>query len=382
MMKFTHRIIGFVRSRYVEYKYKKFHDYCAKVFRERLAKNGIPIDVPAEGENGYVKFWQQFHKRIEPYTYRYFHRLLNNDSRIIPEDIANRYIEPILNPIRYRGFYSDKNSYRFYIQPKDAIPFAWCYRSLGGNMYSMNDNGANTISFDITASQFASMVDASVKKLVLKPAVDSDSGRGVLLFTRDNDMFRSSNGDELSGLFLKSYGNDFILQEALIQHPYLQQFSTTSINTMRIMTYRSVVDDSISVIAACLRIGNNGSFVDNLFAGGCFVPIDIRNGKLGNVLYNRFWQTTTVMNGLDFTENCYILPFWKKATDFALHIATQVPYARLLAQDILMDVNNYPRLIEFNVDNFDWSMAMACTREVPFGEKFEEVIKYCLQYNK
>ena len=243
----------------------------------------------------------------------------------------------------------------------------------------MKDNGINAISFDITAAQLASIVDASVKKLVLKPAVDSNSGRGVLLFTRDNNMFRSSNGDELSGLFLKSYGKDFVLQEALTQHPYLQQFSTTSINTMRIVTYRSVVDDSISIIAACLRIGNNGSFVDNLFSGGCFAPIDIRNGELDNVLYNRFWQTTTKMNGIDFAKKCYILPFWNIVADFATKIAMQVPYARLLAQDILVDVNNSPRLIEFNVDNFDWAMAMACTRTVPFGEKFEEVINYCLQ---
>ncbi len=378
-MKCVHKIIGLARKYYVEYKHKKSHDYCAKVFRERLVKNGIPTDIPAEGESDYVKFWQQFHKRVEPYTYRYFHRLLNNDSRIIPEDIANRYIEPILNPIRYRGFYSDKNSYRFYIRPEGAIPFAWCYRSLGGSMYSMTDNGVKAISFDLTAVQLASMVDVSVKKLVLKPSVDSDSGRGVLLFTRDKDVFCSSNGDVLSGPFLKSYGNDFVLQEALNQHPYLQQFSTTSINTMRIMTYRSVVDDSISIIAACLRIGNNGSFVDNLFAGGCFVPIDIRNGKLDNVLYNRFWQTTTMMNGVDFAKNCYILPFWNIAADFASHVAMQVPYARLLAQDILVDANNAPRLIEFNVDNFDWAMAMACTREVPFGEKFDEVISYCLQ---
>ena len=85
------------------------------------------------------------------------------------------------------------------------------------------------------------------------------------------------------------------------------------------------------------------------------------------------------MNGLDFAKNGYILPFWNIAANFALSIAMQVPYARLLAQDILVDANNAPRLIEFNVDNFDWAMAMACTREVPFGEKFDEVISYCLQ---
>lgn len=378
-MKLLNKIFRFAKKQYVEYNYKQDYDYCAAVFRQRLVKNGIPADEPAEGEDAYIHFWQQFHRRVEPYTYRYFHTLLGTDPRITPEDLANRYIAPLLNPIRFRAYYSDKNMYRHYIKPMESLPQSWLYRIMGGRMYCRSNDVWDTVPFDISAEQLAVKIDSSVMKLVLKPSIDSNSGRGVMLFERIDETFTSSVG-HLSGKFLCSYGDNWILQEAIDQHEYLKQFSKTSINTMRIMTYRSVIDDSAMVFAACLRIGLNGSFVDNLFAGGCFVPIDLKTGRLGKKLFNRYWQTITEINGIDFLKSDFVLPFWGQAVEFAKSIALQVPHARLIAQDILIDDNGNPRLIEFNVNDFDWALAMTCTKNVPFGDKFEEVIEFCLKH--
>lgn len=373
------QILRFGKKQYVEYKYKKAHDYCAAVFRERLVKNGIPADEQAPGEVEYVKFWQQFHKRVEPYTYRYFQRLCGNNPHFVPEDIANRYIESVLNPIRYRGFYADKNTYRLYIQPQTALPTSLLYRIMGGQI---KDAVANKpVSLDISAKELAARIDSSIIRVVLKPTIDSNSGKGVILFERVFDTFRSKD-KELSGEFLQHYGSDFVIQKVIEQHSYLNQFSKTSINTMRIMTYRSVKDDEVIVIAAALRIGQNGSFVDNLFSGGCFVPIDLKNGQLGKELFNRYWQIQSEMNGVNFVSNDFVLPFWEEACEFAKSIASQVSHARLLAQDIIVDVTGMPRLIEFNVDDFDWALAMACTRDAPFGYKFKEVIEYSLIHMK
>lgn len=380
MSKIINKLLRFAKKQYVDYKNKKDYAYCVKVFRERLVKNNLPADEPAEGEEVYVKYWQQFTKRVEPYTYRYFHTMCNNDPRIVPEDIASRYIESVLNPKRYRGFYADKNMYGRYIQPKEAVPVTYLYRVMGGMMHKGNDNGTTIVPLASGANELAAMIDEKVMRLVLKPTIDSNSGHGVMLFTRDEGRFVTKEGEELSGAFLGRYGSDFVLQEAINQHEYLKLFSTTSINTMRIMTYRSVVDDSVSVFAVCLRIGHNGSFVDNLFSGGCFLPIDVKTGLLGKELYNRYWQTTSEMNGVDFANNEFVLPFWDKAKAFATSIAQQVPHAHLLAQDIIVDSKGNPRLVEFNVDDFDWSMAMACTHTVPFGDKFDEVIEYCLKH--
>lgn len=202
-----------------------------------------------------------------------------------------------------------------------------------------------------------------------------------MLFERKEGIF--TNGDkELSGSFLKNFGTDFVVQEVIEQHPYLSQFSSSSCNTMRIMTYRSVVDESVNesvnVFGAVLRIGHEGSVVDNLFAGGGFVVINVETGELGNCVYNQYGQATTSINNADFSKESFQLPFWEQAVDFAKSVARQVPHHRLLAQDIVIDKDGQSRLIEFNVDSFNWGLTMYAGK-IPFGDKFDEVIDYCLK---
>lgn len=377
-MKIISKILKFAKARYVEYKHKKTYDYCASVFRERLVKNGIPADSPAKGEADYVRFWQQFHKRVEPYTYRYFCHLCHQNPHIVPEDIASRYIESVLNPIRYRAYYSDKNMYQYYITPKEALPQTYLYRVCE----SVRIGGGNTTFRQfatVAAADLAAKIGESVNEIVLKPTNDSNSGRGVMLFKRDKDIFKSTDGRVLTSEFLQHFGPDFAIQEKINIHPYLRQFSATSTNTIRVMTYRSVVDECVTVFSACLRIGQNGSFVDNLFSGGGFVMINIENGELAQCVYNRYWQAAHEINGINFAKQSFVLPFWTQVADFAKSVAEQIPHARLLAQDITIDDKGKTRLIEFNVDNFDWFMSMT-DGNIPFRDKFDEVINYCLNH--
>lgn len=372
------KIIQFGKYCWTEYKAKSHHDYCAAVFRERLERNNIPADKPALGEEDYIRFWKQFHKRIEPYTYRLFSTLCDNNPHIVPEDIAYRYIEPILNPLPYRAFYSDKNMYHRFLTPCSIIPKTYLYRILNGLVYSSGHLSDDLpVSFDADAETIASVIDPGIQKVVLKPSVNSGSGRDVRLLERNEGVFTDSCGNIMSGQYLKDFGSDWVLQEALIPHPYLQQFSRTSVNTMRIMTYRSVVDDTVTVFGGVLRIGSNGSFVDNLFAGGGFVTINVITGELGRQVYNRYWQSSSVFNGVDFSLKLFVLPFWQEAASFAKNVAKQVSHARLLAQDIIIDSDGNPRLIEFNVSDFDWGLTMTAGK-IPFGDRFDEVIDHCL----
>lgn len=221
------------------------------------------------------------------------------------------------------------------------------------------------------------MGGGKANKVFLKPSNYSHSGQRVMLFEKKEGIF--TNGDkELSGSFLKKFGTDFVVQEVIDQHPYLSQFCSSSCNTMRIMTYRSVVDESVNVFGAILRIGHEGSVVDNLFAGGGFVVINVETGELGNCVYNQYGQASTLINRTDFSKESYILPFWEQSVDFAKSVARQVPHHRLLAQDIVIDKVGQSRLIEFNVDGFNWGLTMYAGK-IPFGNKFDEVIDYCLK---
>lgn len=172
------------------------------------------------------------------------------------------------------------------------------------------------------------------------------------------------------------YGTDFVLQEAVQQHDDLSQFCSTSVNTIRVATYRSVKTEEVSVTATIMRIGKLGQCVDNAHAGGCFIGINPRNGKLKNYVCNQFGNKQKEWNGICFDRQEYFIPCWDKILEFAKYIGEQNPHCRLLALDLTLDKNGIPKLIEYNVNSFSYWLFMF-SGQLPFGEFTDEIIEYC-----
>lgn len=353
---------------------------CIRLFKKRLEYNNIPVEVPAPGEENYIALWKQFNERVEPYTYRFFYKICGKSSHIIPEDIACVYIEPLLNPIRFRAMYSDKNLYARLLLPKGCAPKTFLYRIAGGNIYAGDSCCLEDkpIVSDANADAISQLIPSEYTKIALKPSIDSHSGAGVMLFEKKEGIYVGKNGEILNGFFLRRYGNDFVIQEVIKQDAYVGQFCKTSVNTMRIMTYRSVEDETIHILGSVLRIGHEGSFVDNLFAGGGFAIINAETGELGKYILDEFGRKSSKINGIDFSANTFVIPRWNEAIDFAKNVAKQIRHARLCALDVVFDESGKLRLIEYNVDRFMWSFIMFSGR-LPFGDRFDEVIQYCLK---
>jgi hypothetical protein len=70
----------------------------------------------------------------------------------------------------------------------------------------------------------------------------------------------------------------FLLQERLDQHDRLARLHAPSINTLRITTV--LQNGQVTPLAALLRIGTNGSVVDNLSSGGIAARLDLARGAL------------------------------------------------------------------------------------------------------
>ena len=171
--------------------------------------------VPVSGDSEYLKKWSVFTPHVEPYSYRLFSHFMGTDAHIIPEDIGHTYIENVLNPLRYRDYYSDKNLYdeRFI---SGMLPITFIRRM--GDSFLLNADYGIIENFLEVKDE---LLSSKYEKLILKPTIDSCSGHGVMLFERKNDEYISKKeGVLLSEDFLLQYGSDFILQEALEQSPY------------------------------------------------------------------------------------------------------------------------------------------------------------------
>jgi len=358
------------------------YKFYSKQFKAYLEMNCIPNE-PAEGEDEYIKNWKRLSSRVEPYSYRLFSKyFIEKEMRkyIVPEDIGNTVIEHYLNPIQYKAFYKDKNMFAKYLTPKDSLPKELLRRIDGGCFldagYKVSKINGNSSQYEI-AREFE-----ECQRIIIKPSANSCSGVGVKLFTRTQNSqgessFADENGIYLNGGYLNkyNYGNNFVIQEAIVQHPYLSQFCSTSVNTIRLCTYRSVLDEKVLVFAAALRIGHEGSVVDNLHAGGGFVNIDVTTGVLGHVIYDQYGRMSDSINDIDI-HNDFQIPHWDQIRDFGISIAKQNRHMRLLALDVTLDIENHPRLMEYNVEQFAFWIPMFMGKRV-FGDRIEEVIEYC-----
>lgn len=221
-----------------------------------------------------------------------------------------------------------------------------------------------------------------VDRLILKPSAGTSSGVGVMLFRRRGDIFVGNDGSILDSGYLTAYGDDFVLQEAVVQHEDLAVFNPDSVNTLRLVAYRSVVDERVHVLSALIRIGTRGAFVDNAHAGGKFAGIDPATGRLNDYVCDQHGRRETQFNGIDFKASTFVIPHWDKVVAAAEDICGRLLHHRYISLDLTVDSEGQPRLIEFNVS---WTgfWASMFSGQTPLGDKADEIIEYCRrQMNK
>ena len=249
-------------------------------------------------------------------------------------------------------------------------------RKINGFYYTPNYTTINIS----TTEEVVKLLDASsITKIVIKPSIDTSSGKGVCFFEKVNDEWKNlENNEPLTLDFLnKRCGNHFIIQECLKQSNELNYYNSTSINTLRLSLYRSVTTNECHITNSIIRIGSKGSLVDNAHAGGAYVGI-MQDGTLCKQVLNQYGETTTYFNDIDFTQT-HIIPNFDKVVAFAKMIGGKLPHLRLLALDIMIDDSGNPRLIEFNSENFSVKF-LQLTKQPVFGEFTDDIIDYCIRH--
>lgn len=340
-----------------------------KQYKRLLKRQNIP-NKSVVGEQMWIDKWSVLGKPNHVY-YRLFSHYIGPDINIIPEDICRTVVEPILDPLRYGSYYSDKNMFDKLLG-HEVMP-----QTILRKMHSFYyDRDYRRI--DVTCDKtLTDILDTSrCTKIVVKPTVDSCSGNGVRLFEKKNGSWLEIGTNQVLDLHYLNeyYGDDIIIQECLEQAEFMSYFNPTSVNTLRLTLYRSVVTDECHIPSAIIRIGKNGALVDNAHAGGGYVGINA-DGTLCNKVLNQYGDETTEFNGIDFTKE-HKIPNWDVVIEFAKHIGRNVSHHRLLALDIMIDNNGIPRLIEFNCNSYSmWLFQF--TVGAALGEFTDEIIEYC-----
>lgn len=180
--------------------------------------------------------------------------------------------------------------------------------------------------------------------------------------------------------FFEKYGRDTILQEGVKQHPVLAKLNPDSVNTIRIATYKSVVDGTVHILSFVVRMGNSGSEVDNMHAGGKMIQID-SDGKSAPYCIDQYGSRYTSHNGLDFTKYSFEIPNYSAVIDFCKRIAKSMPELHLLQHDITVGADGTPLCIEVNNSGFAMWIAQYMGKPA-LGDFTDEVIDYVIKNHK
>ena len=292
-----------------------------------------------EQKKEFEHYWQyHYGKKI----YSGWHKIyesINNQFCVqyIPEMLFTTKVERLLNDYQYADVLADKSLVETFAQAVGChVPGTIIIKSKG----IFYDHNRSPISYD----RACHILNEYKKDFIIKPTVDSGSGRAVQFITNDERIHIKN--------ILEEVGNNFIAQEAIKQHPVFSSINSSSVNTLRVMTY--ILNDNIYHIPIALRIGTGNSKVDNIHAGGLVVGV-LDNGKVLPNAYqlgygnNKKCYTRHPATGVEFRN--IVLPAIDKVIENAYRVHSRFPRLGIASWDFTVDEDNNPIFIEANLIN-------------------------------
>ena len=309
-------------------------------------------------------FWKRNYKRIP----NYWHRLYQNTNgtfniRYFPEYLFTTELEWRINPKDYCTALCDKNLLVSLFGDIKDLHIPHTILSCSNGVYQ--DDRQKPISFEKAVG-----ATASVGRCIIKPTTNTGSGRQIRLLELYNGM------DELSGesadSIIHSYGNNFVMQEAIVPCLSLSNLSPHSVSTIRLISYYA--NNEFHVAPLTMRIGTGLSHVDNIHAGGLVVCLG-HDGKLGKTAYRLGYGDladpflTHPDSKIKFED--VLIPNTPKMIQMAKMMHSRIPQLGILSWDYTVDSDNSITLLEVNTrDQSVWFPQMA-SGEAIFGDNTE-----------
>lgn len=273
-------------------------------------------------------------KKVTLSSHEYFYSRTGIYSKeYVPKGLYTVELLPKANKTSYRDAYADKNMIDVFL-PNVKHPHTVLKRMNGYYYYE-----GKPVSETEAIEKCSNLQDC-----IIKPALEY-SGTGVSGLEIEKGI-TSINGLTAKALFDK-YGNNFIIQKRLKQHERMNLLNPTSVNTIRIFTYRSNME--ILVIYSVVRIGRMGQVIDNQCAGGISTIIG-EDGKLGKYAYGGYTENDVLKTDVGTVLEGFEIPSYDKAVETVKRLHFQLPFFNFIGWDVAIDEEGDPVIIEWNVN--------------------------------
>lgn len=147
--------------------------------------------------------------------------------------------------------------------------------------------------------------------------------------------------------------------------------NSSSVNTIRVLSLLS--ENGVKIYSSIIRMGVNGSKVDNASSGGITCGIN-DDGRLKKIAFSSDGKKYDFHPTSKVKFNEIVIPNYHKILEMVQKIAPTIPHFRLVSWDIALDENDEPLLIEANLRYGELDFHQLNNGPV-FGEDTEKILK-------
>lgn len=346
------KLDGRMNRIHVAVKMKMLAEQKAQYAKKRLKMIEGYKGNPKEYKEVVLKYWEKYGVKPKKYWFTLYNSGKDSyDPRYIPDTMWYKTILPYFNDIIMRRAYTDKAMYsRLFVDVKKPETIV---KNIFGYFY--NGDGDKIISRDD-----AIKICENEKHLIIKPSVNSGRGKSIVFYDQDD-----SNSLSITSIFDK-FGNNFVVQRFVKQHAELSKINPTSLNTIRVVSFR--FKGEIHILSTILRMGGKGSRIDNISAGGISCRIQPDGWLAEKSVTRKSEWTDHHPNGIKFKD--IKIPFFDDVIKTVKRLHLELPYFNIVGWDIAVGEDGSPVMIEFNVMPEPNQISCGPT----FGELTDEVL--------
>lgn len=327
LLEMIHRIVKRIRKKLFVRK-KKLE--ITKKFKLLKEHRKLSKEQKREIQNFYMDV---IGEKIPLYMHEYFYSRNGIFSKnYIPSTLYLADLLPKANNYSLFSAYNDKNICNFLFPGENIV-----------HSILKNINGYYYYEDEPVSEDDAIIRCKNLKEVIIKPSRVS-KGRGVQLISIKDGVTDIDN-KTISQLF-KEYKKDFMIQDRVCQHKDMAALNPSSLNTLRILTYRSGME--ILLIYSVIRIGRLNQVVDNQSAGGLCTTIS-PEGKLGRYSFGKVGCDNIEKTDSGILLEGYQIPSYDKAIDFVKRLHYRLPFFDIVGWDVAIEENGEPILVEFNL---------------------------------
>lgn len=271
-------------------------------------------------------------KKVPLYMHEYFYSRNGIFSKYyIPSTLYLADLLPKANHHSLSSFYSDKNFTELLFPGENVV-----------HSILKNINGYYYYEDEPISEEDAILRCQNMKEVIIKPSKESQGNRVQLITVKSGII--DKNGKTIDRLF-KDYKKNFLIQNRVQQHKDMAALNPSSLNTLRILSYRSGME--ILIIYSVVRIGRLNQVIDNQSAGGLSTAIS-QDGRLGKFSFGKVGSDNVEKTDTGIQLEGYQIPSFDKAIEFVKRLHFRLPFFNIIGWDVAIEENGEPILIEFN----------------------------------